>query len=171
MKKLKTKWLILSLAIITLIAVGVTVWALFFRQPATTTGSDYAPKQIEQNADKVEDEDNSKLETPAGGGAVSLTYSKEVALSLDKKEAVIMFQNPSKSNQDMVIELQIDGKTITKSGRLPAGYKLQKLSNVDTDKLSAGNYDGKFVMSYYNTKTGEKAVVNTEIPVTITVKN
>ena len=65
--------------------------------------------------------------------------------------------------------LIIDEKAIATSGRLPAGYKLDKLSNVDTAKLSAGTYEGKFRVLYYDTDTGEKAMINTEIPITITV--
>ena len=82
-----------------------------------------------------------------------------------------MFQNPARSNQDMKLEIVIDGKAIVASGKLEPGYKVDKLSGVDTDKLSAGTYEGKFVVSYYNAQSGEKAVVNTEIPVTITVKD
>jgi hypothetical protein len=37
-------------------------------------------------------------------------------------------------------------------------------------KLTKGGYDGKFVVLYYNQDTGEKAILKTEIPVTVTVK-
>jgi len=37
-------------------------------------------------------------------------------------------------------------------------------------KLSVGGYEGKFVISYYNPETREKAMVNTEIPISITVQ-
>ena len=36
-------------------------------------------------------------------------------------------------------------------------------------KLAAGGYDGKIVVLYYDRTSGEKAMVNTEIPVTVTV--
>lgn len=42
-------------------------------------------------------------------------------------------------------------------------------SNEAEISLSAGGYEGKFAVLYYDPDTGEKAVVNTEIPVTITV--
>jgi len=91
-------------------------------------------------------------------------------LDLSTKEAEIMFQNPSKSNQDMALQLVIDDKIIAQSEILPVGYKLSKLVNVDTDKLTAGVYEGKFIVLYYNAETAEKAIVNTEILVTITVR-
>jgi hypothetical protein len=118
----------------------------------------------------VSGDDTDKMSSPQGGGAVSLTYSNTVTLSLSSKEADLVFQNPTKSNQDMVLELLIDGKVIAKSGRLPAGYGLKKLTGVDTEMLKEGTYNGKFTVLYYNTQSGEKAMVNTDIPVTITVQ-
>ena len=169
-KKTMNKVLLIVLIFITIAAVGVTVWAVWFREPAANP-ADYAPKQIDQNAEPIDGEEpGDKLENPEGGGAVSLTYSKEVTLDLASKEAAVLFQNPSKSNQDMALQLVIDGKVIAQSEKLPVGYKLNKLTNVDTDKLTAGAYEGKFVVLYYNADTGEKAIVNTDIPVTVTVK-
>jgi len=167
-KKRRNKVLTGLLLIITVAAVGVTVWALWLRQPDS---SDYAPQQVDRNAVPMDGggSDEDKLENPEGGGAVSLTYSKDVALDLNTKEAGILFQNPSKSNQDMALQLVIDGKVIAQSEKLPVGYKLSKLTGVDTDKLTAGIYEGKFIILYYDAGTGEKAIVNTEIPVTITV--
>lgn len=167
----RNKLLIIILSIITVIAVGVTIWALFFRDTNQVSNPDYAPQQVESNAQKAKEDDTKKLDQPKGGGAVSLIYSKEVMLSLSTKEVTLMFQNPSKSNQNMKIEVVIDSKTIVESGRIEPGYKVEKLSKVDTKKLSAGKYDGKFIVSYYNSESGEKAVLNTEIPITITVKD
>lgn len=163
--------LIMLLCVITASAIGVSAWALWFRSAKPAAAPDYAPRQVESNAQPIESDDTSKLEQASGGGAVSLTYSKEVTLTLSAKEAALMFQNPSKSNQDMKLKIVIDDKTIAESGRLEPGYKVEKLSNVDTQKLSAGTYNGKFVVSYYDAESGEKAIVNTEIPITITVNN
>jgi flagellar basal body-associated protein FliL len=168
-KNKRSKILIVLLIVISLFAIGIAVWALFFRTPPKTA-ADYAPQQIETNAEPVSGDDTDKMSSPQGGGAVSLTYSNTVTLSLSSKEADLVFQNPTKSNQDMVLELLIDGKVIAKSGRLPAGYGLKKLTGVDTEMLKEGTYNGKFTVLYYNTQSGEKAMVNTDIPVTITVQ-
>ena len=168
-KKRRNKILIILLLIITIAAIGVSIWAIWFRTPAANP-ADYAPQQVDQNAEPIDGDDGDKLEQPEGGGAVSLTYSKEVTLDLAAKEAAILFQNPSKSNQDMALQLVIYGKVIAQSEKLPPGYKLNKLTGVDTDKLTVGAYEGKFVILYYNADSGEKAIINTEIPVTITVK-
>jgi len=169
-KKRRNILLIILLLTISVAAINVSVWATCFRQTAAET-TDYAPLQADQNAEPIKDEEtNEQFNASGGGGAVSLIYSKAVTLNLDTKEAAILFQNPSKSNQDMAIQLVIDEKVIAQSKKLTAGYKLNKLTEVDTDKLTAGIYEGKFIVLYYNADTGEKAVINTEIPVKITVK-
>ena len=38
------------------------------------------------------------------------------------------------------------------------------------DMLSPGSYEGSFAVLYYDPDTGEKAMVDTEIPLTITVQ-
>lgn len=39
-----TKWLILLLLLITILALGITAWALFFRGPSVVLTPDYAPR-------------------------------------------------------------------------------------------------------------------------------
>jgi hypothetical protein len=58
------------------------------------------------------------------------------------------------------------------SGRITPGNKVNSLALLkDAEKkLTKGGYDGKFVVLYYNQDTGEKAILKTEIPVTVTVK-
>ena len=169
-KKRRNKILIILLLVISAAAINVSIWAVWFRQTAAEP-SDYAPQQEDTNAEPIgKEETDEKFESTGGGGAVSLIYAKEVTLDLSTKEAEVLFQNPSKSNQDMALQLVIDGKVIARSEKLPVGYKLTKLTKVDTEKLSAGTYGGKFVVLYYSADTGEKAIINTEIPVTIAVK-
>lgn len=168
LKMTKQKWIILILALITIAAVTVTLVVLL-RPKETPPPPDYAPQQVEPNANPIGD-GGDKLSQPEGGGAVSLTYSNEAMLTLSSKTAQLMFQNPTRSNQDMVLELVVADKALVRSGRLPPGYKVEALSGVDVTGLSAGTYEGKFRILYYNVDSGEKAVVNTEIPITVTVK-
>lgn len=83
-RKRKKAWiLILLLLLVTAIAIGVTVWALFFRQPAVSVlAPDYAPQEIEQNAESMEGNNTSKLDAPEGGGSVNLLFNDEVAIDL-----------------------------------------------------------------------------------------
>ena len=173
-KENKKKWLLillLLLLLITIAAIGVSIWAIWFRDSAPVLAPDYAPQQIEENAEPIGDSGDEKLSQSEGGGAVSLTYAKEVSISLSDKSAALMFANPTKSNQDMVLQLVIDDVVILQSGRLEPGNRVTTLNLLDgaEKRLAAGGYNGKFVVLYYDCASGEKAMVNTEIPVTVTV--
>lgn len=167
----RKRLLILLLLFITIAAVGVSVWAIWFRDTDPVLAPDYAPQQIEENAEPIGDDNDEKLSQPEGGGAVSLTYSKEVSISLSDKTAGLVFANPTKSNQDMVLQLVINDTVILQSGRLIPGNQVTALNLHDgaEKRLTTGGYNGKFVVLYYDRISGEKAMVNTEIPVTVTV--
>ena len=167
----KKRLLILLLLLITVAAVGLSVWAIWFRDSAPVLAPDYAPREIEKNAEPIGDDGDEKLSQPEGGGAVGLTYAKEVGISLSDKSAALLFANPTKSNQDMVLQLVIDDVVILQSGRLEPGNRVSVLRLLDgaEKRLAAGGYDGKFVVLYYDRTSGEKAMINTEIPVTLTV--
>lgn len=170
-KKKRLLILLLLLLLITIIAVGVSVWAIWLRDSAPVLAPDYAPQQIEENAEPIGDDGDEKLSQPEGGGAVGLTYAKEVGISLSDKSATLLFANPTKSNQDMVLQLVIDDVVILQSGRLEPGNRVTTLDLLDgaEKRLSAGGYNGKFVVLYYDRTSGEKEMVNTDIPVTVTV--
>ena len=171
MKKNKTTLLILLLVLITLSAVCVTVWALFFRDSGPALAPDYAPQEMEQNAESIPDDSDEKMAKPEGGGSVSLTYSNKVTIDLSDKAAALYFANPGKSNQDMVIQITIQDTVIVQSGTLVPGQQVKLLDLLEgaEKQLSAGGYEGKFVVLYYDQTSGEKAMVNTEIPITINV--
>ena len=170
-KENKKKYLLILLLLITLLAVGLSIWAIWFRDSAPVLAPDYAPQQTEENAEPIGDDDDEKLSQPEGGGAVGLTYAKEVSISLTDKSATLLFANPSKSNQDMVLQLVIDDVVVLQSGRLEPGNKVSTLNLLDgaEKRLTAGGYDGKFVVLYYDRTSREKAMLNTEIPITVTV--
>ncbi len=171
-KDQKSKLLILLLLLITIAAIGITIWALFFRSPQVPLAPDYAPPETEANAETIGDQGDEKLEQPQGGGSVSLTYAKEVTISLGDKQASLLFANPSKSNQDMVVQVVIQDTVIIQSGRLTPGNMVTKLDLLEgAEKLLApGGYEGKFVVLYYDPVSAEKAILNTEIPLTINVE-
>ncbi len=172
----KKRLLILLLLLLLLLLLGsisVTVWAIWFRKPDTVITPDFAPQHVESHAESIGDNGESKLEQPQGGGAVSLTYSREVTIDISDKKASLLFANPSKSNQDMVLQLVIGETVVIQSGRLEPGNQVTTLDLLDgvAEKLTAGGYEGKFVVLFYQPDTGEKAMLNTEIPVTITAQD
>lgn len=167
----KMKWLIAVLLLITISAVCVTVWALFFREPDVILAPDYAPQDTEEHAQKIPNDNSEKVESEEGGGSVSLTYSNKVTIDLSDAKASLMFANPGKSNQNMVVQIVIQNEVIVQSGTILPGHQVVELDLLDdaASKLSTGGYDGNFAIFYYHPDSGEKAIVNTEIPIQITV--
>ena len=171
----KSTIIIAILAVITVAALCVTMWALFLREPDDNNkvilNPDYAPQNKEENAETIPDDTGDKMENPEGGGAVSLTYSNEVTIDLSDKAAAIYFANPGKSNQDMVIQIAIQDTIILQSGTLSPGNQVKLLNLLEgaEDMLQPGGYEGKFIVLYYDQTSGEKSMVNTEIPITINV--
>ena len=167
----KSRWIILLLLLLLLIAIGVTLWALFFREETALT-PDYAPRREDKYAQSLDDQGDEKLEQVQGGGAVSLTYSTKVTVTLDDGMASVYFANPSKSNQDMVLQLVVQDVILAQSGKLSPGKQLDTLELLEgaASRLQPGGYNGQFVVLFYQPDTGEKTIVNTEIPVDVTVQ-
>ncbi len=170
-KDKKRRLLLLLLLLLLLIAVGVTIWALFFRQ-APALVPDYAPRQQEQHAEDIGDSGEEKLTQSKGGGAVSLTYTTQVTISLADGQASLYFANPSRSNQDIVLQIVVQDVVLAQSGTISPGKQVTTLDLLEgaADQLSAGGYNGEFVVLYYQPDTHEKTIVNTQIPVNITVQ-
>ena len=163
-------WIIFLLIVVSIAVGAVICWKSFFNNSPVLT-PDFAPEQEEKYAENIGDNGDAKLPQPEGGGAVSLTYSTNVDVDLDKNKAYLFFGNPTKSNQDMLLQIVVQDNIIAQSGKLVPGkqvYKLDLLKDA-ASKLTSGGYNGKFIILYYQKDTGEKTVVNTEIPVTINV--
>ncbi|MBQ8566696.1 MAG: hypothetical protein IJ445_03830 [Clostridia bacterium] len=171
----KTTIIIAILALITVAALSVTIWAVFFREEGdggdVVLAPDYAPQNKEENAEPIPDDTGDKMENPQGGGAVSLTYLNEVTIDISDKAAALYFANPGKSNQDILIQIAIRDTVILQSGTLSPGNQVKLLNLLEgaENKLQPGGYNGKFIVLYYDPISGEKSMVNTEIPITITV--
>ena len=112
-----------------------------------------------------------ELTQAQGGGAVSITYTTQVEVSLSAQQATVYFANPSKSNQDIVLQIVVQDVVIAQSGTLSPGKQTEKLDLLPdaAAQLTPGGYNGNFVVLYYQPDTHEKTIVNTEIPVNITV--
>lgn len=168
-RKRRTRKLLLLLLLL-LIAAGAVLWALFLRQEDVLT-PDRAPRREDKYAQSIEGEDGDKL-PQTGGGAVILTCNPEVGIDLTAGTASIYFANPARSGMDIVLQLAAeDGTVLAQSGRLSPGRQLETLDLLDgaAAQLSPGICTGKFVVLYYRQDTHERSIVNTEIPVSITV--
>ena len=162
--------------LITVVAIGVAVWALFLRE-APDTGDvnlapDYAPLETEKNAEDMPG-GGDKLDAPQGGGSVSVSFTTDVAIDISEKKSVLNFGNPHESTHDMLVQIVIQDTVLAQSGRLTPGHKVSQLDLLDgaEKKLQAGVYTGKIVVFFYDAETGEKASVNSDFPVDIQVKD
>ncbi|MBQ2449823.1 MAG: hypothetical protein II270_07275, partial [Peptococcaceae bacterium] len=146
-----TKILIILLSSVTIIAVGISIWAVVFRD-TNVLAPDYLPVDKELHAEAIPGDSNDKLFAPEGGGSVSISCSDKVSINLNDRQASLMFANPGKSNQDMVVQLVIQDKVIIQSGALSPGYQVKKLNLLPgvEKKLIPGGYNGKFVIFYYH---------------------
>lgn len=168
--------IIVLLALITAVCVTTTVIVLVNNnnEPPTVLTPDYAPKDEDPNAENIPNDSGGKLEQPEGGGAVSLIYTTNVTIDLSEKKASLMFGNAQRSNQDMVVQIVVRDCVIVQSGRITPGKRVTALDLLrDAPMLGEGTYTDascRFVVLYYDRQSGEKAILNTEIPITVTVK-
>lgn len=167
----KQSLLVYILLLITVAAVCVTVWALFFREPDIQLAPDYAPVATEKHAQPIPNDAGGQTAAEPGSGSVSLTYSGEVDIDLSSRSVSLLFANPGRSNQDMVLQIVIQGTVILQSGRITPGNQVTtlELTADAAGMLSPGGYEGSFLIFYYDLSSGEKAIVNTEIPISVTV--
>lgn len=172
-KKEKEKTLLIILLIIGIvICLGVTIWALFFRQSGETLIPDYAPLETEQNAQPIPGDDGTKLDAPEGGGAISIEYENQVAIDLSDGKAYLSYANPGKSTQDVVLRIEIQDTAVAQSGTIRPGNQVSELELLDgaAKKLKEGVYDAVFRILSYEPVTGEKAMVDTLAEITVTVR-
>lgn len=161
----------LILAALLVVAIGVSIWALFFRGGGPPITPDYPPQETEKNQKPLEGDDGDKLDSPEGGGAINVTYSAQVTVDLAEGKVFLLYANPKVSTQNVALLLMIDGRVIAKSELITPGHGVDTLILEEYAKewLMAGGYDGELVIRAYHPKTGEKAMVDTRGHVTVTV--
>lgn len=173
MKKIRPN---LKVSVITvLIAVAIilfVVLALYHSKEDILLTPDVAPDTTEKYAETIPNDHDSPVKDEAGGGSVSLAYSNEVTIDLSDMLASLYFANPGKSNKSIVLQIIIQEQVVIQSDLLPPSYQVKQLAIQPSaaNKLSPGGYHGTFRVLYYDINTGEKSVVDTKIPIYITVR-
>lgn len=83
----------------------------------------------------------------------------------------MLFANLGWPNQDVVLWLVIQNRVILQYGRITPDIQVEKLELTPETAamLMPGGYEGVFLIHFYNPNSGEKAIVTTEIPVSVTV--
>ena len=160
----KQNKIIIFLILLIVICIGIIIFILMNKQKP-----DYAPIEIDPNVVET-DKSGGKLETSQGGGAVSLSYNSKVEINLNDKKVTLKFKNPYKSTQNMKLQVIIEDNTIAESELIPPGYSIYNLDLKDNIILKKGNYEGKFKIQYYSEENQENAIIDTDIPVEISVK-
>ena len=154
-KNRKKRWLLLVLLLLLLLMLLLGV--LFCRKKPQTADTTPAPE--------------SSVSTSAGGGTVSLTYSDAASIDLTAGQVTLLFANPEKSGWDASVCLMIGEVEAARSDLLAPGEQVTQLALLDGAEkdLTAGSCSGTLKVSFYHPQTGAKAMLDAEIPVTVTV--
>lgn len=170
-KNKKQKLIIILLIIGIVICIGVTIWALFFRDGDTTT--DYPPKGIEAGQLPLEDDNSNKLDSPEGGGAINVTFGTTATVSLSDKTVTLYYANPNASNQDVSVLIMVEDLVVAQSDLINPGNYINELKLTDKAKsaLQEGVYNAELVIRAHNPDSGEKAMVDTKGELTLNVAN
>ena len=85
----------------------------------------------------------------------------------------LRFENPSRSYNNIVLQMVLQDTLIFQSGLITPGKQLREIALADgiAERLQDGGYQAKFVVSFYDPDTNEKAIVNTELPITVDVSH
>jgi len=166
-----TKITIIALSLISAGAIATSIWAIWFRQ-TPTLNPDYAAKETEKDAEKIEGEDNTGENEIIDGGRINIIYSPEVTVDLSEGKAELLIGNLAKSKHNIVAELVIRDNVILQSGAIQPGYRVVNtdIAAGATNILSTGVYNGTIRLYMYNVQTNEREMLSTDIVVQITVK-
>ena len=153
-----------------LIIIGLLIIILSIVLVKYVTNKDIYLK-IDGNAIK-EEENVDKMEVSPGGGAVSLEYSNQIVINKTTKEISMYLKNPSKSRENISIEIYIKGSNkeilVGESKLIPTGYSIKKLT-LTNEEINEGEYKGFIKVFFYNEKTSEKEIIDSKINVEIKI--
>ena len=147
------------------------------RENSTVLEPDYALVDPDTNAQEIPDDPGpveDKPEVEEGGGSMSLIYSDQVSVDLATGDVKLFYQNPSDSSHSLVLQIIIERDEeqylVAESGALDPGFMLTELEAEEDLPLAEGIYEGVIKLLFFDSETGERAVVDTNIPVDITVQ-
>lgn len=155
---------------LTLICSFLLAWGLIFgcigiylilHQPVT----DYPQLEFDLNAERIEvDEDMT-----VSDGEVMIVAGQSATVYVNSGTADIYYVNPVSNQSNTQVALQVGDKIVAESGLLEPGYGLTELTDVHTDGLEYGQTDGCLIIYTYDRETGQRNIIDNEIPLTVTV--
>jgi hypothetical protein len=161
--------------IFALLVAALLIATLYLSLPPDAEGEDYySPMPLpDSNAVALADAGDYDPDAIAesSGGSVALNYTLNAELSLSSGVVDMYFENPSRSNQNAVLSLYVvDAENsarqskIAESGLIEAGNGLYRMTfDSSTVKLSAGAYNARYTLEFFDRATGEKALVEPTI--------
>ncbi len=175
-KQSKNKLLkIILLLLIAILAVLLLYRCVNKNKETTVLEPDYNKVEEDINATTIPNEE--PVETPSvseGGGSMNLVFSDQVTVDSNTGVVTLHYENPSDSTHSIVVQIIIDrGESqylVAESGAIHPGYMLEELQMEDYLQLSNGVYEGYLKLYFFDNATGERATVDTKIPVEITVQ-
>lgn len=165
-----TKITIIALSLISAGAIATSIWAIWFRE-TPALNPDYAAKETEKDAEKIEGSEGGEGEV-VDGGKINIVYSPEATVDISDKKVSLLIGNLAKSKHNIVFELVIQDEVILQSGSIQPGYRVVNTDIADSaaNMLSAGVYNGVMRLYMYDVQTNEREMLSTDIVVQITVK-
>lgn len=144
-------------------------------RPPVVLEPDYPSISTDPNATPIEDEPAAeKPVVTQGGGSVTISFMDNVIYSASTGRLSLFYQNPGNSTHNVVLQVILvrgeEEYLLSQSGVLEPGYQVTSLTAAeDAPQLSPGGYEGKLRLLFYDMETGERAIVDTDIPCTVTV--
>ena len=179
---------LIKIVLVALLVLIVLVILLLLRScqgqngdPSASTGAgvfapDYPGLDIDPGAQTIPSEPPAEAPSVSpGGGSVPISFSDSVTYTISTGKLSLFYQNHSSSTHNMVVQVILvrgdDEYLLAQSGILEPGYQVTSLTaDENAPKLSKGGYDGLLRLRFYDPATGNMAMVDTDIPCVITVK-
>lgn len=160
-------------------AVPVVLMVIAIIMNPIETPADYLP--IMPDTDIVANTDE-ELEERSNENKASYEVPEELILDAKtlsaKAEQPYVIKNPNRGgNYDFVASIYMTGSNgkqieVYRSGRIPVGYHIEDLTLDPPENiiLTKGSYDATVFFDFYNAKTGEKGMVDSNVPIKIVIE-
>lgn len=137
---------------------------------------DYPTISQEPNARPIESDSTTEARPTvnAGGGSVTISFMDNITYNPSTGQLSLFYQNPGASTHNVVVQVILvrgeEEYLLSQSGILAPGYQVTSLqASEGAPQLSPGGYGGKLRLLFYDPETGERSIVDTDIPCTVTV--
>lgn len=170
-EKDRTRIVIVLLMLITLLSLTLSAYMLLFHKPQRPIMPDYMPVEQDEHVSTIPPEylEETKMDIPEGGGGAIIICDTEITAHLDTGKVDMLYRNPDSSASAVVLQLWIGDTLVAQSGSVYPGYQLEDMYLLDTSLLQEGGYRGIVKVAFYDPASCEKAIVDTDIEVAITV--